>query len=114
MSSNIRRKSSRNAKNLKLETPEFHDVMAKDSFLKNSELKAMTFSYLKNDVKMKRQFFLNAALSCKDFLHVALDALWEELDSLVPLLEVLPSLQLDNKAYVCVHAHIFYMTLFCL
>ena len=37
-------------------------------------------------------------MSCKEFLDVALDALWEKLDSLVRLLKLLPSL--------------FYMTLF--
>jgi hypothetical protein len=67
----------------------------------------MTISHLQveNDVKMTCQFLLNVALTCKDFLEVALDALWEELNSLVPLLELLPSLQVDNKAYVCIHVH---------
>jgi hypothetical protein len=83
--------------------PELDDVTAKHSFLKNPELKAMTFSYLqvKNDAEMKRRFLFNAALVCKDFLEVALDALWEELGSLVPLLKLLPALQLENKEYVC-------------
>jgi hypothetical protein len=100
-------KTRRNSK--KLKTPELYDESAKDSFLKNAELKAMTFSYLqvKNDAKMKCQFLLNVALACKDFLDVALDALWEELDSLVPLLELLPALQFKNKAYVRVNVHTF-------
>ena len=99
MSSKTRGSRPKNTK--KMKTPEFHDhdTTAKESFLKNAELKAMTFSYLqvKNDKKMKRQFLLNVALACKDFLDVALDALWEVLDSLMPLLELLPTLQLENK-----------------
>ena len=88
---------------------ELYDVTAKDSFLKNPELKAMTFSHLqvKNDAKMECRFLLNAALACKDFLDVALDALWEELDSLLPLLELLPALRIENDAYVCANVHVF-------
>lgn len=78
------------------------DVTAKHSFMKNTELKAMTFSYFQvKDAKTKRRDLFNAALTCKDFLEVALDALWEELGSLVPLLKLLPALQLENKEYVC-------------
>ena len=82
------------------------DVTAKASFLKNTDLKAMTFSHLpvKNDEK--RRCLLNAALTCKDFLDVALDALWEKMDSLVPLLKLLPALQVKDGAYVCANAHI--------
>ena len=83
-------------------------VTAKYSFLKNPELKAMTFSHLqvKNDEK-NRLCLLNAASTCKDFLEVALDALWEELDSLVPLLKLLPALHFENKTYVCAIFHAF-------
>ena len=78
------------------------DVTAKHSFMKNTELKAMTFSYFQvKDAKTKRRDLFNAALTCKDFLEVALDALWEELGSLVPLLKLLPALQVENKEYVC-------------
>lgn len=85
------------------------DVTAKYSFWKSPELKAMTFSHLqvRNDVKMKFRFLLNTALACKDFLEVALDALWEELDSFMPLLKLLPALQLENKTYVCANVHVF-------
>ena len=75
------------------------DVTAKDSFLKNAELKSMTFSHL--IVEIERQSLLNAALTCKDFLDEALDTLWEELDSLVDLLKVLPALRFEDDAYVC-------------
>ena len=40
-----------------------HHVTAKHSFLKNSELKAITFSHLQDD----KWYLLNAALTCKDF-----------------------------------------------
>jgi hypothetical protein len=81
---------------------QFNDVTAKDSVLKNPNLMAMTFSHLESC-----QYLFNAALTCKDFLDVALDVLWEELDSLVPLLSLLPALQLKNDAYVCANVHAF-------
>ena len=86
-------------------------VTAKHSFLKIPELKAMTFFHLqiKNDknVKKDRLCLLNAALTCKDFLGEALDALWEELDSFVPLLKLLPALQIEDGAYVRANVHVF-------
>ena len=36
-----------------------------------------------------------------DFLGEALDALWEELDTLLPLLRLLPALHVEDDAYVC-------------
>ena len=55
------------------------------------------------------RYFLNAALTCRDFLDVGLDALWEELDSLMPLLRLLPAVRSCylNLAYynVCVNLH---------
>ena len=80
------------------------DVTAKDSFLKNADLKAMTFSHLRVE---KRRYLLRAALTCKDFLDVALDALWENLESLVPLLKLLPALQVKDRGYVGANAHVF-------
>ena len=63
---------------------------------------------LKNDDKGDRWLF-NAALTYKDFLDVALDALWKEMDSLMPLLNLLPTLHLKNEEYVCVNVHVFYI-----
>ena len=89
------------------------NVTAKDSFLKNAELKAMTFSHLPLAVDSdyyydeNRRWLLNAALTCKDFLDVALDALWERMYSLVPLLKLLPALQIEDDAYVCANVHVF-------
>ena len=87
---------------------ELHDVTARDSYLNNLELITMTFSHLpvRNDQK-NRQCLLNAALTCKDFLEVALNALWENLYSLMPLLKLLPALQVENKAYVCANVRAF-------
>ena len=84
------------------------DVTAKDSFLKNPYLKAMTFSHLQ--LEFKNRSLLNAALTCKDFLDVALDALWEELGLLVLLLKVLPALRFedDSDAYVCPNCPFFF------
>ena len=75
----------------------FHTT-AKDSFLKNTYLISLTFSHLPN---YNEQCILNAALTCKDFLDLALDILWEVMFSLVPLLELLPALQVEDNAYVC-------------
>ena len=83
------------------------DAIAKKSFLKNEYLMSMTFSHLLDVTQNDRTSLLNAALTCKDFLDVALDVLWEELDSLVPLLKLLPALQVENKAYVCANVHAF-------
>jgi hypothetical protein len=87
---------------------ELDDVTAKDSFLKNPDLMAMTFSHLQLEVE-KHRCLLNAALTCKDFRDVALDALWENLDSWVPLLKLLPALhwQVEDNAYVCANIHGF-------
>lgn len=83
------------------------NVTAKDSFLKNPDLMAVTFSHLQFKDDEKYQCLLNAALICKDFLDVALDALWENLDSLVPLLKLLPALQVEKGAYVCANLDVF-------
>ena len=86
---------------------ELHDVTAKDSFLKNPDLLAITFSHLHEDDDKKR-CALHMALICKNFLDVSLDALWEELYSLVPLLKLLPGLQFEGNAYyVCAIVHVF-------
>ena len=82
---------------------EFDHVTAKDSFLKNPDLMAMTLSHLQgND-----EWLFNVALTCKDVLDVALDALWEKLDSLVPLLKLLPALQVKDGEYVGTNTHVF-------
>ena len=81
------------------------NVTAKDSFLKNSYLLAMTVTHLKEYDEL-----LNAALTCKDFLEVALDALWEDMNSLLPLLQLLPALKLKDDSYVCANSFFFFDT----
>ena len=89
------------------------DVTAKDSFFKNPDLMAITFFHLHEDDEIeKKRCALNTALVCKDFLDVSLDALWEKMYSLVPLLKLLPgaSVQFDDDAfYVCANVrwHVF-------
>ena len=79
------------------------NVTAKKSFLKNQDLMTMTFTYLQGN-----KCLLNAALTCKDFLDVALDKIWEKLDSLVPVLKLLPALQFENdEYYVCADVLVF-------
>ena len=69
----------------------------------------MTFSHLqvKNDEDLKYQYLLDVALTCKDFLDIALNTLWDNLNSLLPLLELLPATQLENETYVCANVHVF-------
>ena len=93
---------------------ELNKITAKDSFLKNSDLMAMTFSYLQVENNKESRSLLNAALTCKDILEVALDALWENLYSLVPLLKILPSLQVVGDVYVCANFHVFIYVFICL
>jgi hypothetical protein len=72
---------------------------------------SITFSHLHTTCMESEEpepwCLLNAALTCKDFLEVGLDTLWGELLSLVPLLELLPALQIEDGAYVCANIHIF-------
>ena len=79
------------------------DVTAKNSVLKNQDLMAITFSYLQGN----NACLLNAALTCKDLLDVALHKLWEEMNNLVPVLNLLPALRLENHAYVCANVLVF-------
>ena len=87
------------------------DITAKKIFLKNQYLMTMTFSYLQVEILDKTnrhwQCLLNAALTCKDFLDVALDKLWEKMSSLLPVLKLLPALQYENDSFVCASVHVF-------
>ena len=57
--------------------------------------------------KTNRQSLLNAALTCKDFLDVALDELWKRMDSFLPVLKLLPALQFEDDSFVCANVHDF-------
>ena len=90
------------------------DVNAKKSFLKNQYLMTMAFSHLQlvqvdseTIDKTNRQNLLNAALTCKDFLDVALDELWKRMDSFLPVLKLLPALQFEDDSFVCANVHDF-------
>ena len=87
------------------------DAIAKKSFLKNEYLMSMTFSHLLDVTQSDRTSLLNAALTCKDLLDVALDRLWERMASLLPVLKLLPALQFENDAYVCANVHVFLLDL---
>lgn len=47
-----------------------------------------------------RQNLLWAGLTCRAFLEPALDRLWRSLDSLFPLLKILPSFTQSDGTYV--------------
>ena len=73
---------------------------------------AMTISHLQANLKYGEKWcLLNVALTCRDFLDVALDALWEDMDSFLPLLKLLPALKFEKKdyrsEYVCANVHVF-------
>ena len=76
----------------------------------NSRRGHSLISITRSRTQTYRECLLNVALTCKDLLDVALDTLWEELDSFMPLLKVLPALQdasEDGDTYVCANAHVF-------
>ena len=87
------------------------DVTAKYSFMKNPYLMTMTFSHLPvkidEDSESNRLCLLNAALTCKDFLDVALDKLWEKMYCLLPVLKLLPALQFEDDSFVCANVYAF-------
>lgn len=84
-------------------------LSAKDVFLTNPDLLEQTFSHLQaKNIKEYRLCLFYAALTCKSFLHAALDALWKELDSLMPLLKLLPVPRIKDAAHVCTSVlHVF-------
>ena len=91
------------------------NVNATKSFLKNQYLLTMTFSHLQVEIMSEdtnRQCLLYAALTCKDFLDVALDELWKRMDSLLPVLKLLPALQFEDDSFVCANVHVFFMISF--
>lgn len=50
--------------------------------------------------RTSKQNLLWVALTCKAFLEPALDRLWRSLDSLFPLLRILPSFTQSDGTYV--------------
>ncbi|KAF8079351.1 hypothetical protein FPV67DRAFT_1776357 [Lyophyllum atratum] len=52
------------------------------------------------DIKMSKNHLLCTALVCKTFLDPALDSLWRSMDSIVPLLRLLPTLEVIDDVYL--------------
>ncbi|KAF9484254.1 hypothetical protein BDN70DRAFT_825915 [Pholiota conissans] len=52
------------------------------------------------DIHLSRRTLLRLALTCKAFLEPALDRLWRSLDSLFPLLKILPAFGKSDGTYV--------------
>lgn len=77
--------------------------------LVDQDLLALIFSSLlpddpttlpREEVVARRKHLRDAALVCKAFKDPALDRLWTYLDSLLPLIKLLPNLTVLNKQYV--------------
>jgi len=56
--------------------------------------------YDMDEISRSRKSLLWVALACKAFLEPALDRLWRQLDSLFPLLKVLPAFIQSDGTYV--------------
>jgi len=80
---------------------------AKSDLLSNSDVLAYLFAFLEPDgivdrerLVEARKDLLSASLVCSSFRDPALDCLWRFLDSLVPLLRLLPGIKQNGKTYV--------------
>ncbi|KAG2006699.1 hypothetical protein CC2G_014455 [Coprinopsis cinerea AmutBmut pab1-1] len=74
------------------------DPTAKEDVFANYDLLSVVISSLK-DTTEGRAVLSKAALVCQSFKEPALDALWEKLDSCVPLLKLLPNLKESESTY---------------
>ena len=52
------------------------------------------------EIHLSRRTLLRLALTCKAFIEPALDRLWRSLDSLFPLLKILPAFGKSDGTYV--------------
>ncbi|KAF8139370.1 hypothetical protein K438DRAFT_2030589 [Mycena galopus ATCC 62051] len=52
------------------------------------------------ELRAVRAWLRAAALTCQDFCSVALDVLWQNLDNLTPLLQLLPSFKEQNRVHI--------------
>jgi len=57
------------------------------------------------DVSLSRRDLLSVALTCKAFVEPALNRLWRSLDSLFPLLKILPAFVQSDGTYVRIYNH---------
>lgn len=89
-----------------------HLHSAAHAVLRNQELLTNIFRHLpwdphalpKNALREGRIELRNLALTCKAFKDPALNLLWMYLESLLPLVKVLPNLHTLDNAYVSTHA----------
>ena len=73
--------------------------------LKNEDILGLIFQHFdlepgSQTVAQSRKDLFSAAKTCKAFVEPALDLLWSILPSLLPLLLLLPSAEIDNDHYV--------------
>ena len=73
--------------------------------LKNEDILGLIFQYFdlepgSQTVAQSRKDLFSAAKTCKAFVEPALDSLWSIVPSLLPLLLLLPSAEIDNDHYV--------------
>lgn len=84
-----------------------HPRFAKLPFHSNPDILDEICEYLSyedevdaDDIASSRRTLLRLALTCRAFLEPALDRLWRNLDSLFPLLKVLPAFIQTDGTYV--------------
>ena len=73
--------------------------------LKNEDILSLIFQHFdlqpgSQTVAQTRKDLFSAAKTCKVFVEPALDSLWRVLPSLLPLLLLLPSAEVNNDRYV--------------
>ena len=82
--------------------PQSHVIEA----LKNQDILSLIFQHFdlqpgSQTVAQTRKDLFSAAKTCKAFVEPALDSLWRVLPSLLPLLLLLPSAEVNNGHFVC-------------
>jgi len=77
-------------------------VPAPSEIFENQDILGVIFEHFKHDQSLEatRKNWRLAALASKAFLEPAMNSLWSSLDSLMPLLKLLPSFVLINNVYV--------------
>jgi hypothetical protein len=80
--------------------------------LRNLDLLELILSYLaeKHLSKDGQQRLLLAGLTCKAFFEPAMNLLWSEMDSLLPLLLVIPLVMEEEEIYVRSYDNFLYAT----
>jgi len=90
-----------------------HKELNANDFFSNTDLLLKIFDYLLWDDELNsdnaiacKHTLAQAAVTCKTFLEPALDRLWCTLDTLFPLLKLLPSFTQCEGTYVSESAHL--------